>query len=814
MIAPSTPLCRWQVSDVLATRYDLPDQPMAGEMDAAFFLTRDSNFIPHEYPCRTAFAADHRDRRPEVRGEPHFSRNWLPFGAPRVDLSGFWFRPTRIAAWARSRIEVAAAGAARFRLATCGGALLRVAGAEAGFLAPYTRNKEAEAILAADLPAGEVTLEVFFDDLAERDTRFYFQLDWLDGPPASEQAPSPAAAEIEAALETMHFDRPAYTGGEVALVLPRPLTRPARIDVAIHGEGPLARTTSLQRSLAPGQTRLILADAADLPADFRAFHIEAEADGFAAARSLGVEIARAASAAPATLDARIAETLATVAARGEPDPVTALARLATGAADPATEAMLDAALGPIADCWDCADFLLVPLLWARIRYTAALSPALAARIDDAVLGYRYWLDEPGNDVQWYFSENHALLFHTAAYLAGALLPGARFRRSGRTGAAQSATGRDRVRGWLDHFERWEMAEFNSAPYFPIDLKGLTALFALAPDPDIRARAGRGIARLLEIVANSAHHGLLTAAQGRSYEHSLRAGLSSELSAIARLLWGRGGFGAGFHALPQLALCLRDHGLTLPDLAARANWHGPGSQEWCFRQGQDGFAAVTHTKTRAWALGTAARYRWGEWGYQETLLHARIGASPQAQIWISHPGETIQGGFARPSFWGGSASIPRVHQYRGLALVAFDGLPPQPGFTHAWFPRAAFDATAHPPTAAFARCGEGLAALLADGTLTEIATGPSANCELRLPGRHGRWLLRLGETGQHGDLAAFRARFAGLCQNALPDGRIVVDDPDYGMIEFSPDGSVTAEGRRLDPNDWTLAGTRQEFPPPN
>ena len=71
-----------------------------------------------------------------------------------------------------------------------------------------------------------------------------------------------------------------------------------------------------------------------------------------------------------------------------------------------------------------------------------------------------------------------------------------------------------------------MAEFNSAPYFPIDLKGLAALFALAPDPDIRARAGRAIARLAEIVANSAHHGMLTAAQGRSYEHSLREGWSS------------------------------------------------------------------------------------------------------------------------------------------------------------------------------------------------------------------------------------------------------------------------------------------------
>src|SRR5690606_21233539 len=152
------------------------------------------------------------------------------------------------------------------------------------------------------------------------------------------------------------------------------------------------------------------------------------------------------------------------------------------------------------------DFYLVPLLWIRARHAADLSPDLAERIDRTLLAYRYWLDEPGNDVQWYFSENHALLLHTAAYLAGHLLPAARFARSNRTGAEQSATGAARVRAWLAHFERWEMAEFNSAPYFPIDLKGLTALQALAPDADIRARAARAIARLLEIVANSAHQG--------------------------------------------------------------------------------------------------------------------------------------------------------------------------------------------------------------------------------------------------------------------------------------------------------------------
>ncbi|HET9067087.1 MAG TPA: hypothetical protein VFN28_00485 [Amaricoccus sp.] len=802
LLTPGSPIARWRVSAIAEERYDLPDAAMPGAMDPAFFLTRDRNVIPHEYPCRTAFAAAHRGRRPDVRGTPAFVRNWLPFGAPALDLSGFWFRPSRLSAWAETVILAEAPGPARLRLATSGGAVLFLNGAETGHLAPYTRNKDAEAAIPVTLAAGHNRLRVFLDDLAERDTRFGFRLDWLAGPPAHQadpfDAPPEVVAEIESALDSMRFEQPAYATGEVALVLA--LARPARATIAIEGESIRPRHVILARDVIAG--RIPLGPAETLPPDFRRYTVTLEAGGFTASRSLGLEIARDPGPPPPD---RIAEALSTAAARGEPDPMTALARLATGSPGAETEAMIAGFLEPIADCWDCADFYLVPLLWIRARFAPALSGGLLADIDRTILAYRYWLDEPGNDVQWYFSENHALLMHAAAYLAGHLLPQARFTRSGRPGVLQSATGRERVRAWLDHFERWEMAEFNSAPYFPIDLKGLTALQALAPDPDIRERAARAIARLLEIVANSAHQGILTAAQGRSYEHSLRAAASLELSAIARLLWGSGSIGARLHALPQLALCLREHGLALPDLTPRAFWQSDSEQEWSFRQGENGFAALTHSKTRAWALGTAAQYRWREWGYQETLVHARIGTNPQSQIWINHPGELLQSGSARPSYWGGSASIPRVQQYRGLALVAFDGTPPQPDLTHAWFPRPAFDESHVAGHAAFARGGDGLAALIADGPLDEITTGPSAHAELRRPGRHARWLLRLGQ----GDLAPFRARFAALALTEHPDGRIIVDDPDYGVVEFNPDATVTAEGRTIDPARWTLEGTRTE-----
>ncbi len=41
---------------------------MQGEMDPFFFLTKHKNFIPHEYPRRTAFGIERRGKRPEPGG--------------------------------------------------------------------------------------------------------------------------------------------------------------------------------------------------------------------------------------------------------------------------------------------------------------------------------------------------------------------------------------------------------------------------------------------------------------------------------------------------------------------------------------------------------------------------------------------------------------------------------------------------------------------------------------------------------------------------------------------------------------------------
>lgn len=806
----------WQVANVTETLFDVDDMPMQGEMDSLFFLTKDKNVIPHTYPCRTVYADEVAGKRPRPGAPPDWAqaRNVLPFGAPLLDLSGFWFRATRISGWARTTLHAACDGTARVTLGTCGAALLFVNGQEAGWIAPATRNAMAEKDMDLPLLAGENEITVWFDDLAERDARVLLSLLWLDGPAAEAtlpyMAPEPAVRAVERLLASAHFNQTRYDTAPVTLLFPDPLPGGVTADVQICVSGDFMSHDSITvtRPLSSGQGQLDLGPSSAFPADYRHFTMRVTSGGFTGQRTLATEISRAQAqgTAPAQQNDRISEALQTIAQGGEADMVTALAALATGDLEQAAQ-HITTALPPIEACWDCADFALVPLLWIRAQHHANLPRDLTARIDAAVLKYRYWMDEPGNDVQWYFSENHALLFHTAAYLAGDMFPEQRFARSGRLGREQSAVGRERVRAWLDHFERAEMAEFNSAPYFPIDLKGLTSLFAFAPDADIRTRAAKGIERLVTIIARSAHQGVITGAQGRSYEHTLCAGETLELSGLARLLWGRGSYGARVHCLPQMALCLRDHGLTLPDLTATACYTGNQAMEWCYWQGENAFARLYHHKTAHTAMGSAACYRWGDWGYQETLIHARLGHDPQAQIWINHPGELIQSGYGRPSYWGGSANVPRVQQYRDLAIVIFDGVAPQPNMTHCWFPTQSFDEWAVDGNRAMARAGNGMVTLRASGPLSLIHTGPSAQADLQLCGRDGIWVVRLG---QGGDITEHQARH-GLHLQKHANNAYAIADPDYGQVVFHADGRVTAEGRILDPSVWTRAGTSTELP---
>jgi hypothetical protein len=96
---------------------------------------------------------------------------------------------------------------------------------------------------------------------------------------------------------------------------------------------------------------------------------------------------------------------------------------------------------------------------------------------------------------------------------------------------------------------------------------------------------------------------------------------------------------------------------------------------------------------------------------------------------------------------------------------------------------------------------------ASGLLELVQTGGSAGHELRLARRDGLWVVRLGHAR---DLAKF-AKSHTLDVHVDTDGTYHIEDTQYGAVSFHQNGVVTAEGRTLDPMEWTLKGARTELP---
>ena len=61
---------------------------------------------------------------------------------------------------------------------------------------------------------------------------------------------------------------------------------------------------------------------------------------------------------------------------------------------------------------------MIPILRTLYAYSTLLTEATLKEIEKTVLGFKYWMDEPGEDSMCYWSENHQLIFGTIELLAG------------------------------------------------------------------------------------------------------------------------------------------------------------------------------------------------------------------------------------------------------------------------------------------------------------------------------------------------------------------------------------------------------------
>ena len=669
-LAPGAPLLRWAMAAPEERHYPGEPRPVPDHVDYRFENAKWTEVPP--LPCREALRAELPGRQ-VPRPEGPFPDLLVGLDGAELDFSRFCFRPTLVTRAFRCLIR--GRGRARVRIGTCGGVRLWIGDSEAAPFEPFTRNLPASAEATLDLPARGAPLTLRLEDLHERDTVCFFSLTLLEGEAETALPPGFDTALVEATAATMaslRTDRVFYTSGPVRLVADTPPPGPLTLhipDLAPFGRGGLvadpAAANPVTVTLTPAAPSAVLIDAADAPPGCVSLPLEARVGGATLLRRLGTTILPEGHPLPGDLPARKARAADLIAAHDGFEPSVA-ALLARRAEQPDRVArILDPVLTTIEERWDCSDFSILPLLrlWRDAR--ATLAPALAARLESAVLSYRYWIDEPGDDVMWFWSENHVLCFHTAQLIAGRLFPDRTFPNSGKSGRAHAAQAAARLDRWFASIREHGLCEWNSAAYYPIDLLGLLTLHDMAPD--FRDRAAEVMDRIFVMAALHTSGGTPAGTQGRCYEKELLAGPMTELGSVMAIALGAP-FRPGYDRAAAL-LCLSDYAPPpLSRLAAPPPGH---ALEARYTQGVGHEGKLTLWKSAEGQLATVTDLRTGQHGHQAQVVDVQLARHPMARLWINHPGELKPWGERRPSLLAGNHVLPRVAQAGPVALLVYD-----------------------------------------------------------------------------------------------------------------------------------------------
>lgn len=810
---------RWLVSECAETPVRFVPMTMEGDINRWLL----EGFSIHENPCRRQFVEERRAHAPSLPesggavpgkiGESGFPSRWdlyFPWGNPRVERSGFWMTPTHLHSYAVTWLACRGERRARLALRTCGSLTLWVNGRFVTDFAPFTRNIEASCEVEVELADGLNELAVCFEDLAERDTQYYFRIDYMGDDEVEIVLPvgSASAEEVrslEAALEQAHFPSDTVRAGSVALHLVNPLNRdiPFRIR---SGEAIFGTPKSGEALLRTGDRELVLGPAAEFKSGFNYIELTALLGDVAITRTLGVQIYALPDPTPAETDSiasRKQAALRAIARYGEPDVHKAIALLATGGPAEQAEAWIRQGLAGIGARWDCSDFFLVAVfrLWRDYRNSGLFSEEFWSLVKEVILGFRYWMDEPGDDVMWFFSENHALLFHTCELLAGQLFPDETFTNSGETGSVHRRKAEERLHAWFDRFFAEGLAEWNSSAYLPIDAAGLLHLYDLAESPALREKAGKAMDLIYYYIAVNAHRGVLACTYGRSYEKELKG---QYVAGTTSMCWI--GYGIGYvngYSFSNVALCLSAYE---PPEEYRQYLLSGGDKGYVFRceQGAGGYAKLYTYKTPDFVLSSIDDFKPGSKGYQEHVLHLSLNA--EANIWVNHPGERAPFGSGRPSYWAGNGYLPKVAQHRGLALALFRIDPSHDAdFTHAYFPTFAFDGWTERGGWFFARSGDAYAAVYAAGGLELQSCGPDKGRELRSPGCANAWIVRASHAAESGSFERFIESVLSMEVTAVGGERVVVADPHYGRIELDWNGPLRVNGAERNDGQFGVRG---------
>jgi hypothetical protein len=725
-----------------------------------------------------------------------------------VDWSEFCFTPEYRVALAATVLEVDQAEWRTLRLASTGPALLFVNGELLEESDGFTYMEPAERARRVWLPSGTSTVVVASWQVAFRECRQVLRLR-VDGLPVRVVVPGAGAREDTAAvaeriLDAVGVTRWGTTDGTVPIVGPDG----AALRVRWAGQERVVRLTggraTLRLDKADGGVEV--GNASMLSTGETVLRISV--DGSPVFREFPVavlpgEYRSAPHGDPATWRAEFLRHAAGMDG-------TSAAELVRAVEDPSYVVTgLERALWMIDNRADCADFEAVGLahLWHR---ASAWEPGLRERVRASMLGFKYWIDQPGLDAMCYFTENHQLVWHTAELLWGTALSEETFSNTGWTGARHAAHGREMAAEWMRRKLAGGFSEFDSNAYLAIDLLALVSLVEFAEDDEIRALAAGVADRVLFSLAANSWRGIHGCAHGRSYVSTLR---SSRLEETAPIMWVCFGTGALNDAVLPAAAIATARRYRMPEVIRQAandlpeRWWGTQSYRGAYRFAHDLLSRpyasdVSVFKTPDVMLSCANDYRPGLPGLQEHIWGATLG--PETQVFVTHAPNSSTSPSARPNAWAGNRVLPRARQHEGtvLALYRIPGDDVM-GYTHAWFPAAEFDEWTRTGVWTVGRKGDGYVALATEGGAEHVTTGPDAGQELRPLGPGTAWVCTVGSG------VGFAAFVASLTEPRFTRDGISFTDPGGAELNLTWSGPFTVDGRPADlASDGTIARPAQ------
>lgn len=189
--------------------------------------------------------------------------------------------------------------------------------------------------------------------------------------------------------------------------------------------------------------------------------------------------------------------------------------------------------------FDCSDFRAQMLFKIYKDCGDTLSDRCKMLIRDTFLGFKYFMDEPGDDSMCYWSENHQLLFAVSEYLAGQEWPDAVFSNNGMTGRAHAEKALARIRAWMEQRFLYGFSEYLSNNYLAEDISPMANFIAYAQSPrDVENMKTVMHLLWLDVALNSVNNRFL-AVSSRMYGNN-KAGnyYGNSIQGAMNALWGK------------------------------------------------------------------------------------------------------------------------------------------------------------------------------------------------------------------------------------------------------------------------------------